>query len=232
MSSVIELVDNFESGRGTTAGSYKTTKRVLLVDTYEGWEDVVGVPAYGDAHPDDANLIVVSIDVEGAGSVDSSLGNTLNYTHAKLTVNYSTNNLNDWTFSSGDMCAEIMTIQGVFTGSSIPINVNIPIANERLVIPRRSLARPTSTIHGLLGRINSIAWQPDDYLYPVGTVFFSGCPFTRKWDPSANAIVYELQYTFEINPQGWNNRVDPSTGDWAAWTPGFPAASFAGFPPA
>jgi hypothetical protein len=236
MSVLKELVENYESGEEMESGHYRTKKRVLLVDpdsgTYDGWRTDTAVPAYGEEYPGDSSLTVVTREAQGYGGTDPSIEAALKYRLAKVTLTYSTNTLNNYTFASGDMTAELMSITGAFTVSGQSVDVVVPVAIEPLVIPRRSISRPHATIHGMLGCINSIAWQPFDYLYPIGTVFFAGCPWRMVWDPEANAVLYEMDYTFSINPLGWNNRYDPSTGAMAAWEPGFTAVSFAGFPPA
>jgi hypothetical protein len=107
---VTELVDNGESGRGSIRGSARTEKRVLLVDTYDGWESDDGIPKYGDAHPDNNLLKVSLIDYEGYGGLSESATTVCKYAMCKVTVTYSSNPVNDFTYSSGDMSAELLSI--------------------------------------------------------------------------------------------------------------------------
>ncbi len=228
-----ELVDNYESGRCINRGRDRQKTRVLLVEPYIGWEDVEGVPKYGDEWPGDPLLRVVSVEAEGYGGLDTTQTGLHRYKYAKVTVTYSTNPANNYTFIRGDMTAELMSIGGdaVFasSGNPFPGVRTMPIALDRFVIPRRTISRPASTIYAALGCVNDSAWQPDDYLYPAGTVWFAGCPYERRWDPELEAIVYDLEYTFIYNPRKWNWGFDPITNSWQEIIPNpYPYTSFAG----
>jgi hypothetical protein len=234
-----ELVDNYESGRCINRGRDRQKKRVLLVEPYIGWEDVEGVPKYGDEWPGDPLLKVVSIEAEGYGGLDSTQTGLHKYKYAKVTVTYSTNPANNYTFMRGDMTAELLSLPqfGYFQQSGNPVEQprTIPIAMDRFVIPRRSIVRPVSTIYSKLGCINSDNWTPEVgvFTYPPGTVWFAGCPWAKVYDPESGLILYELDYTFIYNPYGWNNAFDVAANQWDVVLPyqSYPAVPFSGFPP-
>jgi len=237
MSSVIELVDNYESGRGSIRGNYRTKTRTLLVSPYDGWENVTGVPTYGDAWSvSDPNLKVVQMDYEGYGGLDSTATGPCKYEFAKVKVTYSTATGSDVPLARMEMAAELFTLGNVGTfvnsGNEVETPILMPVAMGSLIIPRRQYPEPTSTIMGLLGKINSASWNPlGTYSYPAKTVWFAGYNSQLVWDPSAGIPQFNIEYCFKINPQGWNVFWDGKAGAWDTITPApYTAASFAGFP--
>jgi hypothetical protein len=217
---VKELVDGYESGRGTVRSSYRTNQRVFLVDPYVGCINQEGVPQYGDSYPDDTDLKVRYIEFEGAGSINPALTGPLKYTHAKITVHYSTATLNDWTFIKKDCDAELLEIGagGYFqiSGNPIsrPLTMIVPITTIR--VPKRALVEPSTAIANCEGRINSLGWAPDPAgrTYGVGTLWFAGYRSDKIWSPEDDAILYDMEFVFKHNPYGWNTAYDTAAAQW------------------
>ncbi len=233
---VKELVDNYESGKGSVVGWQETVTRVLLVDSYEGWKNQEGVPQFGDPHPFDPNLIVVRIDYEGAGPLDNESENLHKYKFAKLRVTYSSNAEAEVPLRRGELTGELFEVGGFGTfqasGNVIDRPRSIPIGGERFTIPRISSTLPLSTIAGLRNKVNNASWNPDGiYSYPTGTVLFLGASYSPYRAPDGT-IMYRIDYQFQVNDQGWNAAWDGAAGAWDVVLPlVFPLASFTGFPP-
>lgn len=232
---VIELVDNYESGRGTVKNKYRTAKRVLLVSPYESWMTDPDVPVYGDAYPGDADLRVVQIDFEGAGGLDPAAAGPMKYEYAKLTVHYSTYTGND-TLSRYEISGELLEVggYGTFAGSGNPIErpMTIPVNIIDYYLPRRVNPIPMSTILGLMNCVNDAAWSPEGYIFAAETVLFCGAPCSYTWDPEVGMFLYNVEYHFKINPLGWNTAWDGVAGGWDTVLPKrFTPANFTGFPP-
>ncbi len=234
--SVIELIDNYESGRGQIRGYQKTVKRVLLVTPFNGWESDPGVPHFGDEHPDDSNLKVTQIEFEGCGGIDETSAALLKYKSAKVTVTYSSNQNADITLARYEMAGELLEVGGfgTFESSGNPVErpLNIPIAIGSLVIPRQIYPIPLSTIFTLLNKVNNAGWAYDGFTHPAETVYFAGFNAELKWFGDVGQALWDIQYYFKINPQGWNVAWDGAAGTWDTVLPKrFTSASFVGFPP-
>jgi hypothetical protein len=218
MSSVIELFENYDNGSGTISRfNTETRKRFLLVDPYDGWQSVPGVPEINDFYPGDDELQLSQISYRGYGQVAGSTGYLGGgYTHCKLELTYSKGGTASVAGVSKDLAGELLSLGhvGYFASSGTPVDAAIVIlvSMGSLTITLDPVSpEPTSALMALLGKINSDTWTPDGeaYAYGVGTVLFAGYKSRR-----VAGGYYNLEYDFKINPQGWNNSLDPSTGNW------------------
>ena len=234
---VIELVDKYASGRGEITAQGERVERILIADSYENWRTDPGVPAPGDSWPGNDDLVVVHIGYEGYGNIiNTKQTGPFKYTHAKLVVTYSTNTSNDTTLSRKEISGELMEVgEGrYFTESSNPLKrpLCIPIATGTLVIVRKMYPEPTATIMSLLNCVNASAWTYDGYTYPAETVWFAGTNSRLVWDSDAGMRMYEIEFHFKVNLQGWNKSWDGEAGAWNTLYPKpFATGNFTGFPP-
>jgi hypothetical protein len=234
---VKELVDNYESGRGTVVGWQETVTRVLLVDSYENWRDDPDVPQHGDLHPLNSNLIVVRIDYEGAGALDSESENLHKYKFAKLRVTYSSNAEAEIPLRKGELTAELFEVGGFgqfqTSGNIIDRPRCITLGGEKFNIPRLSVTLPLSTIAGMRNKVNNASWNPDGLCsYGAETVLFLGASYDPYRAPDGT-VMYRIDYHFSVNDRGWNCAPDGPGGVWDVVLPkAYTPASFVDFPPA
>ncbi|MEN6370939.1 MAG: hypothetical protein ABFD64_02915 [Armatimonadota bacterium] len=234
MAVVKELIDKYESGRGTIKGKTHTSKRVLLVDKYPGLTET-GVPAYRDPHPIDPSLLVTQIDYEGYGGLDETLEGPFKYRMSKITVTYSTDTSGDTTMSRKEMEGQVLDIGGfgafLTSGNTVERPRNIPIGIWKIIVPRRVLVEPTATIASLWNKVNDNGFGLEGYTFPAETVLFEGASSRRVWDSEEQAIMYEIEYCFKVNFFGWNCGYDGAAGVWDIILPRqFAVADFSGFP--
>lgn len=231
---VYELIDNYESGRGSVKGRQHTVKRVLMVDSYPGLNDP-DVPKYKDPHPLDPNLLVTQIDYEGFGPVDDQAEGLLKYTGSKIVVTYSTSTYGDFTLSRKEMEGELLSIGGYGTFSSsgniVELPRSIPVAIWKIVVPRRMSVEPASAIMNLWDCVNNANFTLDGYTFPPETVLFQGASSRKVWDATEEMIMHEIEFYFKVNFRGWNSAYDGLAGVWDIVLPRqFTPANFNVFP--
>jgi hypothetical protein len=234
---VKELVDKYQSGKGTIIGWQETTQRILEADSYENWRSDPDVPQYGDPHPINSNLIVVKIDYEGCGPLDSTVEGIFKYKSAKLVITYSSNADAEVPLSRGEVSSELLMVGGFgsfqVSGNIIDKPRAVTIGIDNFTITRISATLPKSTIAGMRNKVNNASWNPDGlYSYPAETVLFRGAPYDPYRAPDGT-IMWRITYQFSVKDVGWNSGFDGGTGLWDIALPRlYTPASFVGFPPA
>jgi len=223
VTTALDILHGFESGVITVGDNETSTVRVFEIDGYKDWASAVGMPAKGDPHPDNPNLLARRFTVVGI-SKKAAAGLSPDYDRSIVTVEYSSvgpynNTTTMWKTESG----ETLEIGGgrVFQISGNPVDVpfNITVLMEEIVVPVRGMLNPPwMAIRACRGKLNSAAWRPaldSDGLMPAGTVMFCGTPKReQRYEDGAPGLLWDIDFMFRYNEMGWNYAWDGAAGVW------------------
>lgn len=177
-------------------------------------------------HPDYPWMAVTNVNVVGVpGQNGYTIGPSgmIAYDYARLEIEFTTLDPQDLGEERVDYSARIITVpNGTFGfGSGTSRAVLMSAESPPLVLPRVTLQRtfnsqpsiPSSLIFSMLGRVNNATFLG------AGTaqVLFMGACSQRTFS-SRGQKLWSITYSFCCDPSGWNNYLNPKTGQFEALT--------------
>lgn len=191
-----------------------TGTRIFVHPWDESGRYVQATCPLGSSFPGVWYLKVVSINFKPYGqSKDGTQGDE--YTHAYITVEYATTPYSDDGIqprdSDGDRASRSieMAVTTLDIGknrywsdgvSLVNIQQNVEFYTLEEQIDISTGMYPTTTVMGLLNKVNSTSWRG----YPAGTCLFTGASSQQEWDGQNNNYKARVSLKFSIRPSGWN----------------------------
>ncbi len=181
----------------------------------------IDVEPFAPGSPDGIGIVGL---VSPAITYQNSGGAKLTVTYGPMDLNSSNQNNPDipngtYLAVSNDFGAEYFTIpgrtwvwaEGSNNNKPLPddLNAGITVPTRQYVFKWSLVAQPPeSTITNAVGKVNSSSF----YGKSAQTLFFSGIKLQRQFQFIETNPVYEIEYTFSENPNGWNTLYSQKDG--------------------
>lgn len=177
------------------------------------------IPRYGDPHPAYPEMSVSAIQVHGDHTVVADNGSGPDFEAALLEVSYTTflcgvDGIPVWSIEPRPFSIAIPGLQFA-DGTPLPDGQSYRTMDYQALLGNRIVTMyPGAGIEDCRNKVNASPWGPAGlgYEYAPGTVLYCTPKANQKFDVNFG-LVWMVQHQLLVNGDGWNNLINPNSGN-------------------